>query len=467
MIKMDKNTNECCVKSKVQGIIDNPNSEQYYTILDEKTLDSWCPAIEKMWLPENGWKKPDKEEHIKKMRDGIVEREISLYIHIPFCKSTCSFCPFTRIQITNDEQETLIPKYINALLNEIDVYSQIIEGQEFKIIDTRAGGGTPSLLNGKQWKIILDYMAQKLGSKPKISIEAHPTDLKDESYVFDLVDSGVHEVSLGVQSFNPKTLKSLGRMYPPEDSFKSIENLQNAGCKRINIDLMYMVPGQTLQEYINDLEIASSLDIEEISFYPMLVYSNSAKYEFLKNNKISQPDKKTFENMTYTTHDILSKKGFRMIEIPAYTRNGWKYPTNNFGMDKVLFGLGCGAWGFSRNYKYFNTFSVPEYINKIKNRMLPVDRSKHVSMYEHAKAYTNFNLFLRGELDKSIFQQKFSCDFDKVIEGTEIGKLLESLEQLDYIKEYNKKIKVSKKGLFMASIILWRSMLSHIHLYVC
>lgn len=443
-------------------------------ILDKNTFDKWCPEINKILTTGEEWVKPSNGEHIKRMSDGITEHKLSIYIHIPFCKSICSFCTFTKIQVTEHEQEKLIPKYITALLSEIKAYSQITKGIKFKVTDIREGGGTPTLLSGYQQKIILEQISQIFEAEPKISIEANPMDLTDESYVFNLIDSGVHEVSLGVQSFTAKTLKTLGRRYSPEDSLIAIENLHNAGCENINIDLMYMVPGQSLQDYFNDLKIVSTLSVYQVSCYPTLIETWCTGYKSLKNGKLDQPDKKTFEKMVYMTYDILCKNGFHLIETLAYSRNGWKYPTNNFGMDELLFGFGCGAVGSARNYKYYNTVSVPDYIHDLIRGKLPVARSNYVSIYEHAIAYTMFNLFLCMKLDKFVFQQRLGHVFDEVVEGTELDKMINSLERSNYLKKYNGRIEVGDRGLFKANQILWAFMLSlsnsylfQSNLYVC
>ena len=165
------------------------------------------------------------------------------------------------------------------------MYSKITKDLDLKIIDIHAGGGTPSLVPGKYWKILLEKISELFNTEPRIAIEANPEDLKDETYTFNLIDSGVNEVSLGIQSFNPKMLRILGRRHNVEDSIKAIENLRNAVCKYINIDLMYMIPGQTLEEWIKDLEIDSQQDVDEITCYPTLVTSYSIGYKLIKRGK--------------------------------------------------------------------------------------------------------------------------------------------------------------------------------------
>lgn len=190
----------------------------------------------------------------------LREREIAVYIHIPFCRGTCLYCPYVRFPIGKDSK--ILSKYVNALVSKIKIYGKLLKNLDLKVMDVHAGGETPSLLNGKHIKEILDALVENFGAEPKIAIEANPEDLCNEDHVFDLVDAGVNEVSLGVQSFNEKMLRNLGRRHTVEDSLKAIENLRNAGVKYLNIDMMYMIPSrlpdkpQSIHEWEIDLRNA-------------------------------------------------------------------------------------------------------------------------------------------------------------------------------------------------------------------
>ncbi len=428
-------------------------------ILDRNAFGIWSLIAKRAFKAQ--FAKPTTAEAGKAIYETLTERELALYIHIPFCGGTCLFCPYVRSLVSKHEREKLILKYMDALLAEIKSYSRITEELEFKIVDIHAGGGTPSLLNGKQWKTILDCLTQTFGAEPKIAIEANPEDLKNETHAFDLIDSGVYEVSLGIQSFNPKMLKSLGRRHSIEDSLKSIRNLRNAGCEYINIDLMHMVPGQSLQEWIDDLEIASEQDVDEITCYPTLITPYCIGYKLIKSNKLDQPDNKTFKSMVYASEDLLSTKGFQPIEIYGYSRKqSWKYATVNYEMEGPLLGLGCGATGFTGGYEYQNTCSVQEYIRSSTNGELPIAGARWVSLTERSIRYATCRVFVCRSLNKSEFQRKFGKDFRELIGRAGFGRMLGLLKLLGHLKEDNKKIELRKKGLFTAHRICWAFVLS-------
>ncbi|MBS7627062.1 radical SAM protein [Candidatus Bathyarchaeota archaeon] len=427
--------------------------------LDKDSFGIWSIIAKRAFKAT--FKRPTTTEASKAIYDTLAERELALYVHIPFCSGTCMFCPYVRFLVSKYEREKLVQKYVDALLDEIKAYHQIAAKLNLKIVDIHAGGGSPSLVNGKLWKTILNYLTQTFNAEPKIAIEANPEDLKDEAHVFDLIDSGVCEVSLGVQSFNSKTLKSLGRRHSPEDSLRAIRNLRSGGCEYINIDMMYLVPGQSLHEWTDDLEFASEQDVDEITCYPTLITPYCIGYTHLKRDRLDQPNNRNFKSMVYACDDLLTSKGFKPIEIYGYSRKqGWKYVTVNYEMEGPLLGLGCGAMGFTGGYEYQNTCSVPEYIQSSINGELPIAGARWISLTERSIRYTTCRIFICRRLNKSEFKRKFGRDLNELVGSTGFGKMLRILKLLGYIKEDNNTLELSRKGLFTAHRICWAFVLN-------
>jgi oxygen-independent coproporphyrinogen-3 oxidase len=151
-------------------------------------------------------------------------KEIALYIHFPFCNSLCLFCPYVRYPLKKFGGE-IIPRYVEALKSEVELYGSLLKDLDFKIIDVHIGGGTPSLLEPEHFKTLVESIEQNFGIKVNLVIEANPNDLVDQTQTFKFVDVGIDEISLGVQSFNIKTLKMLGRTHEVSDSIKAIQTL--------------------------------------------------------------------------------------------------------------------------------------------------------------------------------------------------------------------------------------------------
>ena len=429
-------------------------------ILDRNAFGVWSFIAKRAFKAT--FLRPRNGEAARAICETLKETNVAVYIHIPFCTGTCIFCPYTRIPIHRSECERIIEKYVNALLREMKMYSKITKDLSLEVVDIHAGGGTPSLIPGKYWKIILEKLSELFEAEPKIAIEANPEDLRDEAYTSNLVESGVNEVSLGVQSFNPKMLKILGRRHSIEDSIKAIENLRSAGCKYINIDLMYMVPEQTLEEWIKDLETASQQDVDEITCYPTLITPHSIGYKLIKEGKIpTQPSRKVFKKMIYACEDTLPPKGFKGVEIYGYSRRvGWKYVTVNYEMEGPLLGFGCGAMGFTGGYEYINTHSVKDYIDSVLNDRLPIAGAREVALVERAIRYTACRLFVCRILNKKDFRLKFNRGFNELIGRTGFSKALRLLKITGNIEEGNERISLTRKGFFTAHQICWAFVLN-------
>lgn len=429
-------------------------------ILDKDAFGIWSFTARRAFKAE--FIRPENEKAKTEIYNTLKEKEIACYVHIPFCTGTCIFCPYVRFPIGRLEHEKILEKYFNALLKEIEIYSQILQDLEIKIIDLHAGGGTPSLLPGKFWKILTEKLSEAFNSDVKAAIEANPEDLKDETRAYDLIDNGVEEISLGVQSFNSKLLKILGRRHAGEDSLRAVENIRNAGCKYINVDLMYMIPGETLNEWISDLQIASTLDVDEITCYPTLVTSYSAGYKLIKSGKIPpQPNKRIFRRMIFATEETLPSKGFRGVEIYGFSRkDSWKYVTVNYEMEGPLLAFGAGATGFTGGYEYHNTCFVEEYIRAIQSGRLPIAGARKVSLIERTVRYTVCRLFICKNLDKREFKKKFNEDFDEIIRRSGFKKALYLLKLAGVIRENSNKMTLTQKGLFTAHQISWAFVLN-------
>ena len=429
-------------------------------ILDRDAFGVWSFIAKRAFRAE--YVRPGNGEAAEAIRGTLKETDVAAYIHIPFCTGTCIFCPYARSPVPRGEREKLIEKYVNAVLKEITLYAKITKDLGVRIVDIHAGGGTPSLVPGKYWRMLLEKLSELFGAEPKIAIEANPEDLKDEARAFDLVDSGVNEVSLGVQSFNPKVLRALGRRHGAGDSVKAIENLRNAGCEYINMDLMYMAPGQTLEEWVSDLETASQQDVDEITAYPTLITSYSIGYKLIKEGKIPpQPGKEVFKEMVYAAEDILTSKGFKGVEIYGYSRKrGWKYVTVNYEMEGPLLGFGSGAMGFTGGYEYQNTCFPNDYINSLLNNKLPIAGARKVSLTERAIRYVVSRLFICRSLSKQEFKLKLGKDFSELIGKTGFGKALYFLRLTGNVRENQERITLTRKGLFTAHKVCWAFVLN-------
>jgi len=389
----------------------------------------------------------------------LTEREVAVYIHFPFCKSICRFCPYVKI-LWNPK---IVPKYIEALKTEIKACGELLKDLGLKIVDIHMGGGTPSLLNGQQFKEIMDALVESFDLEREVlAIEANPNDLADESKIYGFLEAGVEEVSLGVQSFDALMLRKLGRHHTVEDSLESIELLRDAGLDYLNIDLMYMIPSQTLDNWLMDLNMAAEQDVDEITCYPTLITPQCPGYRALKKGDIEQqPDKATFKRMIKATYKVLEPAGYESIEIYGFSRReGWKYATVNYEMEGPLLSFGCGAMGFTGGYEYVNTCSVREYVRALAKGKLPIAGARGVSIEERAVRYTACRLFVCKELNLKEFKDKFGEEFGHLISRTDLGKALYLLMLRGIVKKEGERLKLTDKGLLTAHMQCWSFVLN-------
>ena len=419
-------------------------------ILDKDGFGIWGFVAKKAF--KSTFKKPDGDSTEESIKNSFKDKaKLGIYLHIPFCKSLCPACPYVRT-LWNEE---LANNYLEALKTEIRMYGKLLDGLGLKVANIHAGGGTPSLLNPSQYGDILDTLNQCFEVDPKagFGIEANPQDMTREKS-FGFVGAGVKELSIGVQSFHKTGLKALGRTHSVEDSLEAIENAQKAGFNFINIDLMYMLPGQTVDDWIQDLEIAVEQDVDEITTYPLLITHFVPIYQRLKGSSLeSQPSKRVFKRMFYKTFDVLEAAGYKPLELYGFSKNNDKYATVNLEMEGPLLGFGCGAMGFTGSYEYQNTCSVREYIRSIMNGNLPIAGERNVDVIERAIRWVTSRLFVGKGFALRDFEAEFGGNF--IEEIGEFGKVLRILKFLGIIRSDGKCIELTKRGLFSSNLLTW------------
>jgi len=424
-------------------------------ILDQNAFGIWSFIAKKAF--KSTFKKPDRDSNVESLKNSFNNKtKIGVYLHIPFCKSLCPACPYVRT-LWNEE---LANSYLAALKNEIGMYGKLLDSLGLKVDSLHAGGGTPSLLNPSQYKEILAIVNQyfEVDEKAVIGMEANPQDMS-EGKASELVEVGITKLSIGVQSFRKKNLKILGRANSVEDSLEAIENARKAGFNFINIDMMYMLPGQTIEDWIQDLEIAAEQDVDEITTYPLLITHYTPMYQRLKNGSFEpQPNKRIFKRMFYTTFDILESAGYKALEIYGFSKSKEKYATVNLEMEGPLLGLGCGVVGFIGSYEYQNTCSVKEYIHSSLNGNLPIAGEKSVEVKERMIRWVVSRLFVGKGFDLRDFEAEFGGRFNEEI--GEFGKVLKILSFLGIVRSDGKRIELTRKGLFSANLLTWSFVLN-------
>lgn len=282
----------------------------------------------------------------------------SLYIHIPFCISKCSYCDF--LSFPSDEETK--QRYVDSLCYELQSYSLT---QKDSIGTIFVGGGTPTSLSGKQLKQIFDCVFEyyHVIDDCEISIEINPKTLDEEKLKY-LKEGPINRVSIGLQSVFDHHLKMLSRIHSYDDFLDTYKGVQSAGISNINIDLMFGLPNQTFEEWIETLEKIVALDPTHISAYGLIVEEHTPFYRMYHNGELKLPDEEIERRMYYFTESYLKEQGIYQYEISNYAKSGYECKHNlSYWTDINYIGVGLGASSYILGSRYVNTDDLEHYIN--------------------------------------------------------------------------------------------------------
>lgn len=274
----------------------------------------------------------------------------SVYIHIPFCNSICSYCDFCKF-LHNDTWASI---YLDYLSKEVDLY---YENDLVKTI--YIGGGTPSVLSiqnlNKLFEIIKKF---KVIDDFEFTFECNINDINEELLMI-LKDNNVNRLSIGVESFNKNNLKFLNRKHDKKEIFDKIELAKKLGFNNINVDLIYALPIESLYTLKKDILLMLKLDIEHISTYSLIIEEHTALY----NNHIKSIDEETDYAMYKYICKKLKKKGFNHYEVSNFAKKGHESTHNlTYWNNQEYYGFGLGASGYINNMRYENTRNFNKYL---------------------------------------------------------------------------------------------------------
>jgi oxygen-independent coproporphyrinogen-3 oxidase len=292
----------------------------------------------------------------------------SLYLHIPFCTTKCTYCAFN----TYINLEALIPAYVEALAEEIRVSGQ--SAPDTLVHTVFFGGGTPSLLSVAQFEVLLSALRQsfKLDDAAEISIEANPNDLS-YPYLADLRSIGINRLSVGMQSAVEGELKLYARRHDHAVVQRVMPEIRRAGFERVNIDLMYGGPYQTLETWAYTLSQTIALDPDHISLYALGLEEGTPLLEWVEQHRVPQPDDDLMADMYDMATSRLAEAGYGQYEISNWSRSGQECRHNlQYWRNEPYIGLGAGAHGWAGGVRYATELAPQRYVRLMQEgRGLP------------------------------------------------------------------------------------------------
>lgn len=355
--------------------------------------------------------------------------DMGLYVHIPFCKQKCMYCDFPAYQNLQDYYET----YVYALVQEIDLWVTEHPESKSRPIDTiYFGGGTPTELSIQQLQMIVDKIKSTftITDDCHMTIESNPGEV-DLQYLTKLVKLGFNRISFGVQTFDDKALTMLHRSHNGEKAKQAVYDAKEAGFTDINIDLIYGLPRQTLEDIQHNLDIVKDLPINHISTYGLQVEVGTYLYHLVEKNLISIPSETIDESMYDMMMAGLKDLGFERYEISNFSKDN-SYSRHNLKYWHYVdyLGFGAGAHSFYDGVRRSNNRNVMPYIQAVDRYTMPTIDTEIITVERAQEDFCFLALRTKWGLNEHTFKKRFGISVVNLF-GTTLNDLV-SKDLLEY-----------------------------------
>ena len=363
----------------------------------------------------------------------------SAYVHIPFCTQICYYCDFSKVFIKNQP----VDSYLEHLIEEYDSY-------DIKKLRTLyIGGGTPTALSARQLAFLLEKLTDKLDLSylEELTIEANPGDL-DLEKIAVLKDSLVNRVSLGVQTFNDRMLKQIGRSHSEKDIYENIANLKKAGFDNISIDLIYALPKQTMEDVKTNVAKAIALDIPHMSLYSLILENHTVFMNRMRRGKLPLPKEDLEAEMFDYIIAELEKAGFEHYEISNFSKPGFESRHNLMYWDNAeYYGIGAGASGYVDGVRYKNHGPIRHYLQAVEAGNARV-QEEMLTLKEKMEEEMFLGLRKKSGVSKKRFEEKFGLSFED-----HYGAVVSELTDQGLLVPDRDIVRMTKQGLFLGDTV--------------
>jgi len=376
----------------------------------------------------------------------------SLYIHIPYCVSKCPYCDFNSHVVAEIPEKS----YTAALIAELDRYAGLDNWRGRRIQSIFFGGGTPSTFHPESIGKILERVAAQwpLVSECEITLEANPGTV-DRANFFGYRACGVNRISIGVQSFQPRLLKFLGRVHSADEAKEALAVVRESGFDNFNLDLIYANPSQTLQELAADLETALSFQSPHLSAYNLTIEEGTPFYQEYRRGSIQLLSESDEIEMADLIEQRLRQAGLERYEISNYARPGFHSRHNvNYWTDGDYLGLGAGAHSYQKTRtdgsygrRWWNEKTPNRYIQSVSRNRQAVAETEQPDIRKAAGDFMLSGLRLTDGISLDAFAARFGQDpvtfypqmSDWIGEG--------------YMEKNDDRLRLTRRGLMVANSI--------------
>lgn len=370
--------------------------------------------------------------------------KISLYIHIPFCAQKCLYCDFPSFA----RKDHLRKAYIEVLNKEIISLREKHNNLEINTIFI--GGGTPSVLEADELECLLKEVAKlNMAKYIEYSMECNPGNLTEEKLEV-MKKYGVNRISMGLQAKQDNLLKGLGRIHNYKTFKENFLLAKKVGFNNINVDLMFGLPNQRLNEWEETLREIISLEPAHISAYSLIIEEGTAFYNLYENDKLKLPTEEEERKMYHLAKKILEENGFNQYEISNYAkeRKECRHNLAYWNMDNWI-GVGSAAASYINGKRIKNISSVEEYINSINEKGEAVEEIINNSKNDNMEEFMFMGLRKINGIDENEFKKRFSMNINDVY-----GEILNKYIDEGLLIRESGRIFLSEKGIEISNVIM-------------
>lgn len=357
-----------------------------------------------------------------------MDRSIGIYIHVPFCKAKCYYCDFNSFACRDE----LVPAYFSALKKEIYLYREKLKGYNIKSIFI--GGGTPSAIDSHYIYEVMNIINGEftVDKTAEISIETNPGTLTGEK--LEMYKSiGINRLSIGLQAFQNRILKSLGRIHTSEEFEQNFTLARKIGFDNINVDLIFGIPGQTLEDWRETLMMVTALEPQHLSCYSLKIEEGTVFGDKLEKGEIMPLDDDIDREMYSFCKDYLADKGYKHYEISNFSKPGFACRHNLiYWKTEEYIGFGAGAHSFFEANRFNNIYDIESYVDGINEGKKIIENVEFINRTENMSEFMILGLRLIDGIPTEEFKNRFNEDIFNVY-GSQINKLVE--KELLIVKE--------------------------------
>lgn len=366
----------------------------------------------------------------------------SAYIHIPFCEHICFYCDFNKVFLEGQP----VDEYVTRLLDEISL--TLAKHPVSATPTIYIGGGTPTSLNEAQLDALLSGVVERfeMETVQEFTIEANPGDLtKGKLQV--MKNYGIDRLSMGVQTFDDRLLKKIGRKHSAKDVYDTLKLLDQEAFHNISIDLIYALPGQTLEGFSDTLQQALAFDLPHYSLYSLILENKTMFMNWVRQGRLELPSQEVEVAMFEQTIDAMEKSGHHQYEISNFAKPGFESKHNLvYWNNEEYFGFGAGASGYVDQSRYRNFGPIQHYLNPLREQKLPIMETEKVIRKNQIEEELFLGLRKKEGVDKAKFNQKFGCLLSDLYQP-----VIDAYVQKGWLYETETTIALTKQGTFIGN----------------